>query len=127
MDTFAIPVIDRKPKTNSGTRVLLPLEDLLYLRVIGKHVHFFAMHRREYSLQAALADWRILLDGFDFEEVDRGGLVNTRNISFIYSDLHQIHFGAAAEGQFCPIARDHIARIKRKYPHIVICESGNLY
>lgn len=126
METFAIPVIYKRNKADNGTRALLPLEDLLYLRVIGKRLYFYGTHRKEYYLQASLSDWRILLDGCGFEEVDRGTLVNTSQVAFIYSDLQQIHFGPEAEGVFCPIAAAHIARIQRKYPHIQICRSGAL-
>jgi hypothetical protein len=126
MEIFSIPVIYRKHKNDLGLRVLLPVQDLLFLRVIGKHLYFYANQRKEYLLQASLSDWRILLDGFSFEEVDRGTLVNSGKVSFIYNDLQQIHFGPDAEGVFCPIAGAHIVRFRREYPHIPVQRSGIL-
>ena len=126
MEGFAIPVIYKQNKTEKGTRVLLPLEELLYLRVIKRHLHFFSIHKKEYSLQASFSDWLILLDGFNFEEVDRGIIANFNRVTLIFSDLQQIHFGPEAEGVFCPMAVGHIARIRQKYPHIPIQRSGAL-
>jgi hypothetical protein len=124
METFSIPLIYKRSKTDVGKRVLLPLEELLFLRIIGKHVYFYGTQRKEYVLQSTLSDWRILLDGVGFDEVDRGILANMRKALFIYSDLQQIHFGPEAEGVFCPIAGAHIARVQRQYPHIPIRRSG---
>lgn len=126
MGTFSIPVIYKPSKTDPGRRVLLPLEDLLYLRVFGKVVCFYGIHRKEYVLQASLADWRILLDGLPFEEVDRGVLVNVGNVAFGYTDLQQLHFGPDADGVFCMIAGAHIQRFQRQYPHIPFRQSGSL-
>jgi len=124
METFALPLIYKKSKLDIGVRVLLPLEELLFLRVIRKHLYFYGVQKKEFMLQASLSDWRIILDGYDFEEVDRGTIVNARKISLIYSDLQQIHFGPEAEGVFCPIAAGHIARIHQLYPHIPVRRSG---
>jgi hypothetical protein len=126
MGAFSIPVIYKPSKTDPGTRVLLPLHDLLYLRVFGKVICFYGIHRKEYVLQASLADWRILLDGLPFEEVDRGVLVNVENVAFGYTDLQQLHFGPDAEGVFCMIAGAHIQRFQRHYPHIPFLQSGKL-
>ncbi|WP_083931905.1 LytTR family transcriptional regulator DNA-binding domain-containing protein [Cohnella laeviribosi] len=81
---------------------------------------------RKYTLHATLQDWRILLDGTGFEEVDRGVMVNTSKVRYIYSDLQQIHFGEEAEGVFCPIARVNIPRFQRYYPKVQIRKSGVL-
>ncbi|MBN2983994.1 MULTISPECIES: LytTR family transcriptional regulator DNA-binding domain-containing protein [Cohnella] len=126
MELFSIPVIYKESKHDRGVRILLPLEHLLFLRVIGKCIHFYGIHRREYTLQSTLQDWRILLDGTGFEEVDRGVLANARKIDFIFSDLQQIHFGAEAEGVFCPIARVNIPRLQKYYPEVRIIKSGTL-
>ena len=126
MGTFSIPVIYKPSKTDPGTRVLLPLHDLLYLRVFGKSICFYGIHRKEYVLQASLADWRILLDGLPFEEVDRGVLVNVANVAFGYTDLQQLHFGPDAEDVFCMIAGAHVQRFQRQYPHVPFRQSGNL-
>ncbi len=77
-------------------------------------------------MHATLQDWRILLDGTGFEEVDRGVMVNTSKVRYIYSDLQQIHFGEEAEGVFCPIARVNIPRFQRYYPKVQIRKSGVL-
>ncbi len=126
MSTFSIPVIYKHSKADLGTRVLLPIHELLYLRVFGKLICFYGIHRKEYVLQASLADWRILLEGLPFEEVDRGVLVNVDNVAFGYTDLQQLHFGPNAEGAFCMIAGAHIQRFQRQYPHIPFHESGRL-
>jgi hypothetical protein len=126
MITFSIPVIYKRGKADLGTRVLLPLNELLYLRVFGKSICFYGIHRKEYVLQASLADWRILLDGLPFDEVDRGVLVNVDNVAYGYTDLQQLHFGPNAEGVFCLIAGAHIQRFQRQYPHVPFRQSGNL-
>jgi len=127
MDTFSIPVIYKKNKNDLGVRALLPVGDLLFLRVIGKYIYFYGKGRKEYYLQATFSDWRIILDGCGFDEVDRGTIVNVNNISFIYSDLQQIHFGDDADGVFCPVARAHIARLRYQNPHIPIRISGEVF
>lgn len=126
MKTFAIPVIFRKDKNDPGVRVVVPLDQILFLRVTGKQIFFYAKHGKEYSLYASFSDWRILTDGVGFDEVDRGTLVNVRNILFIYEDLQQVHFGDEAQGLFCPIARAHIVRMQQQYPDIPIMNSGKL-
>ncbi len=47
MELFSIPVIYRESKHDRGVRVLLPLDHLLYLRVIGKCIHFYGIRRKE--------------------------------------------------------------------------------
>jgi len=126
METFLIPLIYKQNKYDAGTRVLLPIENLLFIRVIGKLLYFYGIHNKEYVLQASLADWRILLRDLEFEEIDRGMIVNIRKISYIYRDLQQVHFGADAEGVFTIISQSNIPRIHRLYPHIPIYMSGSM-
>ena len=77
-------------------------------------------------LQASFSDWRIILKGLEFEEVDRGMIVNIRKVAWIYRDLQQVHFGDEAEGIFAIISQSNIQKIHRLYPHIPIYLSGRI-
>jgi len=119
MEVFKIPVIWKENRTARGVRHLLPLEEILFLK-IHKSTLYFHTSTSIYELHATLDDWRILLEGFGFDEPDRGVLVNVGLIHFIYDDMRQIHFHTTNTDLFCPISSANLKRFRKRYPSLPI-------
>jgi len=118
MGNFEIPVIWRRSRHDRGSRFMLPVEELLFIRVANRELCFYST-LGEYFLHSFLDDWRILLEDRGFDELDRGALVNMTRISYIHSELRLVHFDTDTATP-CPISQSQLIRVKSEYPHIPI-------
>lgn len=123
MGAFQIPVIWKRTRHDRGERFILSVDDIYFLRVLGKDVHFYSASGL-YQLQSALEEWRILLEDRNFVELDRGALVNMDKIAFIYADMRQIRFRDSDDEVFCSISSTQLQRVRKLYPHIEIKNKG---
>lgn len=111
-----IPVLKRVDG-NSLRRHFLSIDDLLIVKCYKKLVIFVSSTGEEYQLTSVLEEWKLLLEGFDFLEVDRGILANMEKAVYLDSDFRILHF---PDGLTCTVSVRGAKLIKQQYPHILI-------
>jgi len=111
-----IPVLKRVDG-NTFRRHFLSIDELLIVKCFKKLVLFVSATGEEYQLTSVLEEWKLLLEGFHFLEVDRGILANMEKAVLLDSDLRILHF---RDGLTCTVSVRGAKLIKQQYPHILI-------
>lgn len=114
-----IPVLKRVDGA-SFRRHLLPLDDLLIVKCYKKLILFVSSSGEEYQLTSVLEEWKVLLEGYNFLEVDRGILANMDKAVCLDTELRILHF---QNGLTCTVSVRGAKWIKQQFPHISIRES----
>lgn len=104
---------------------MLNVEDLLFLTVDQPSV-IFHTNDRQFFLKSILEEWKIILEGFGFEDVDRGVLACMKKVRVIHIDFRRIYFDKDMKGKFCTISASKLKFFLETYPGILYLSGGQL-
>jgi len=118
-----IPVLKRVDG-NTFRRHFLSIDELLIVKCFKKLVLFVSATGEEYQLTSVLEEWKLLLEGFHFLEVDRGILANMEKAVLLDSDLRILHF---RDGLTCTVSvRQRTAVMRTKCSGLLCPESAGV-
>jgi DNA-binding LytR/AlgR family response regulator len=120
------PVIQRNHKNDKGSRYMLSVEDVLFVSVDQTSVLFHTVDR-QFFLKSILEEWKIILEGYGFEEMDRGVLANMKKAQGIHTSLRRIYFEKDLSGAYCTISASKLKTVMELYPKIQFIKNADLY